>query len=62
MLIMRKVAQCCWQGKPNDFERFWPLPESKRVDVLKKTWGSAEEARAFIKKVEQAHGIKIQRE
>lgn len=59
MLISRKIAQCMWMGKPEDFERFWPLPKNKVTNVVKKIWGSAEEANEFRKRIEEAHGIKL---
>lgn len=58
MLISRKMAQCMWMSK-DDFNKFWPLPESQRVDVVRKVWGSPEEANAIRAAIEKAHGIKL---
>lgn len=61
MLIQRKVAQVIWgsnAGKPDGFDKFWPLPSSQD-DENKKVWGSIEEAAELRKQIEKAHGIKL---
>lgn len=59
MLINRKMAQCMWMGKPEDFNKFWPLDDKYKVNVVKKVWGSSEEANAMRAAIEKAHGIKL---
>lgn len=59
-LVMRKVAQLIYAsngGKPNDFDKFWPLGEQHQPDS--KTWGTKEEAAEMIRKIQEAHKIKI---
>ncbi len=57
---MRKVGQISWNaggGKSNDFDKFWPLGEQHQPDS--KTWGTKEEAAEMIRKIQEAHKIKI---
>ena len=57
---MRKVAQLIYAsngGKPSEFDKFWPLTENHIPDT--KTWGTKEEAAEMIRKIQEAHKIKI---
>lgn len=63
MLVMRKVAQVIYGsngGKPNEFEAFWPLPDSIKAERVTYTWGSGDEIAEFRKAIEKAHGIKLE--
>ena len=65
MLLQRKVAQIIFGsqgGKPNDFNEFWPLPESIKIESSVKTWGTKEEADLLRRQIEKAHGIKLSHE
>jgi len=57
---MRKVAQLIYAsngGKPNEFDKFWPIGEQHQPDS--KTWGTKEEATEMVRKIQEAHKIKI---
>ncbi len=65
MLLQRKLAQIVFGsqgGKPDDFNNFWPLPESIKSESTVRTWGTKEEADALRKQIEKAHGIKLTHE
>lgn len=62
MLIQRKLAQVIWGGnggKANEFEQFWPLPDSVKTETVAKTWGTKEEAAELKRKIMQAHKIQL---
>ena len=40
-------------------EDLWQLPGDEKREQNKFVWGSPEEARELIKKIEKAHGIKL---
>jgi len=64
MLVQRKVAQIIFGsqgGKPEEFNRFWPLPDSVPEHNIK-TWGTKEEAAELRRRIEKAHGIKLSHE
>lgn len=57
MLIQRKVASVMWQGKPAEFDKFWPI--DNQVGTVHKTWGTKEEAETMRQQIMKAHNIKM---
>lgn len=52
-LLMRRVAMFASQRASDEFNRYWPLPGHE--NVIKKTWGSIEEANEFREKIREAN-------
>lgn len=59
MMIERKVARASYNGKQEDFDKFWPLPDSIKAAGVGKTFVWPEDPGEFKKRMEAAHNIKI---
>lgn len=60
IFIARKLGQIVWGrngGKPDAFDKFWPLPDSD-TDPVKKVWGLTEEdARQTRELIMRSHKV-----